>query len=237
MGRPRYQQPSVLKTKGKRPRWYIRVMVDVIIDRGRTGRKEETIYLGFVDECGIQEAKKRRDDKLKTVNNTPFVIQSQVAFMDLAEAYRKTHIPGLKPSSRTGYAHCLDKYILPAFDGLRLFEVDASKVQQWVYAMEDEGLAKRTRQKALAILRSVFDMAEEYGYFQGRNPCKKTKLGNGGDIFDRRPLEPEEALRLLAALEGDEPLRTMLPFSPICEFPNSAASHGAPWMRPAMCSK
>lgn len=210
MGRPRLQHPSVLKTKSKRPRWYIRPVIDVILDRREIGRKEKPIYLGFCDEMGIQEAKRLRDEKMRPINNVSLVLQSQVAFTDLAEAYRTTHVPGLKPSTRTGYAHCLSRYIEPAFKGLRLMDVDAMRIQQWVYAMEAEGLARRTRRKALAVLRSVFEMAEEYGYFQGRNPCKKTKLGNGGDVFDRRPLEPEEALKLLAVLKGEEPLRTMV---------------------------
>src|ERR1022692_554629 len=141
MGRPRYQHPNVLKTKGKRPRWYIRVMVDVLVDRNRTERKEQAIYLAFCDEKGKREAEKLRDEKLKDVNKTPLVIQSQVLFRDLVEAYKSTYVPGLKPSSRDGYSHRLDKYIVPAFGTLRLFEVDAISVQQWVYRMEDEGLA------------------------------------------------------------------------------------------------
>src|ERR1700693_4522502 len=103
MGRPRYQHPNVLKTKGKHPRWYVRVMVDVLVDRNRTERKEQAIYLAFCDEKGKREAEKRRDEKLKDVNNTPLVIQSQVLFKDLAEAYKSTKVPGLKPSSRDGY--------------------------------------------------------------------------------------------------------------------------------------
>src|ERR1700733_7180957 len=210
LGRRRHQHPSVLKTKAKRPQWYIRVMVEVIVDRNETERKEDWVYLGFCDEIGIQEAKKIRDEKLKSINNLPFFLYSQVPFQDLAEAYRRTHIAGLKPSSRTGYEHCLDKYILTSFKDFRLFEVDAMTIQRWVYDMESDGPAIRTRRKVLAVLRSLFEMAEEYGYFQGRNPCKKTKLGNGGDVYDRRPLEPEEALKLLSVLEGEEPLRTMV---------------------------
>jgi hypothetical protein len=63
MGRPRYQHPSVKRTHPKhgRARWFIRVMVDVLIDRGRTDRKERTIYLGFCDEMGKREAEKARD--------------------------------------------------------------------------------------------------------------------------------------------------------------------------------
>ena len=228
MGRPRYQHPNVLKTKGKRPRWYIRVMVDVLVDRNRTERKEQAIYLAFCDEKGKREAEKLRDEKLKDVNNTPLVIQSQVLFRDLVEAYKSTYVPGLKPSSRDGYSHRLDKYIVPAFGTLRLFEVDAISVQQWVYRMEDEGLARTTRKSSLAVLRSLFDAAEEWGYFVGRNPAKKIKLGGGGEVWDKRALEPAEALLLLQALDGEEPLRTMVE---VCLFVDLRSSEvrGLTW--------
>jgi len=206
MGRPRSQHPNVLKTKTNRPEWYIRVMVDVLVDRNRTARKEQAIYLGCVDEIGKRAAERIRDEKLKEINNTPAVIQSQVLFKDLVEAYRTAYLPGLKPSTRHSYSHRLSKYILPSFGGLRLFEVDALKVQQWVYAMEDSGLARATRRINLAVLRSVFEAAEEWGYFVGRNPCKKTKLGGGGEVWDKRALEPAEALRLLRICCDEQPL-------------------------------
>jgi len=101
MGRPRYQHPNVKKTKPKegRARWYVRFRIDVLADRNRMERREQIIYLGFCDEISEKEAKKERDHKLQTVNNTPLVIQSQVLFKDLVDAYKRTFIPGLKPSA------------------------------------------------------------------------------------------------------------------------------------------
>jgi len=111
---------------------------------------------------------------------------------------------------------------------LRLFEVDAISVQQWVYRMEDKGLARTTRKSSLAVLRSLFDAAEEWGYFVGRNPAKKIKLGGGGEVWDKRALEPAEALLLLQALDGEEPLRTMVE---VCLFVDLRSSEvrGLTW--------
>jgi hypothetical protein len=134
-------------------------MVDVLIDRNRTVRKEQAIYLGYVNEIGKRQAERIRDEKLKEINNTPAVIQSQVLLKDLVEAYRTAYLPGLKPSTRHSYSHRLNKYILPSFGEVRLFEIDALKVQQWVYAMEDSGLARATRRINLAVLCSVFEAA------------------------------------------------------------------------------
>jgi integrase len=210
MGRPRYQKPSVGKTAPKlgRARWYVRVMVDVLVNRNQLERKEKTIYLGFCDEMGKRQAEKERDRQLAAVNNTPLVVQSQVKFADVVAAYKDTVLPGMKPSGRHSTGHCIDKNILPAFKDLALFEIDPIKVQKWVYAMEDRKLAKSTRALNLCILRTIFENAELWGYFQGRNPCKLIKLGSGGEVFNRRALTPDEARNLIAVLE--EPLRLIV---------------------------
>lgn len=206
MGRPRYQRPSVQRTHPKhgRARWYIRVMVDVLLDRGRTGRREKTLYLGFCDEMGKREAEKAAAAQLATVNNTPLVIQSQVKFRTIAEAYKDTALRAMK-SGRHSQAHCIDKHILPAFGDLALHEIDALKVQKWVYDLQDKGLARSTRALYLCVLRSIFECAELWGYYQGRNPCKRIKPGTGAEVFDRRALTPDEARTLIAILE--DPLR------------------------------
>lgn len=208
MGRPRYQKPSVKKTTPKhgRARWYVRVRVDVLAGRNQLARRENVLYLGYCDEMGKREAEKERDRQLQTVNNTPLVIQSQVKFSDVAQAYKDTALRGMK-SGRHSQEHCIDKNILPVFGGFALFEIDPIKVQQWVYDLEDRGLAQSTRALNLSVMRSIFESAELWGYFQGRNPCKRIKLGSGGEVFNRRALTADEARKLIAGLE--EPLRLM----------------------------
>ena len=122
MGRPRYQRPSVQRTRPKhgRARWFIRVMVDVLADRARTVRKEKTLYLGYCDEMGKREAEKEAAKHLTTVNNTPLVIQSQVKFGVVAQAYKDTALRGMK-SGRHSQEHCIDKHILPTFGESRRY--------------------------------------------------------------------------------------------------------------------
>jgi len=209
MGRPRYQRPSVQRTTPKRgrARWYIRVMVDILMDRAQTGRREKTLYLGYCDVMGKREAEKEAARQLTTVNNTPLVIQSQVKFATVAQAYKDTALRGMK-SGRHSQAHCIDKHILPAFADKALHEIDSLKVQRWVYDLQDHGLAKSTRALYLCVLRSIFECAELWGYHQGRNPCKRIKVGTGTEIFNRRALTPDEARRLIAVL--DEPLKLIV---------------------------
>ncbi len=211
MGRRRYQKPSVLKTFAKRPQWYYRIVVDVLVDRDKTERREKWVYLGYVDEIGKREAEKLRDLKLVEVNNTPALIQSQVRFADLAKTYKESHVRGLKPSTQLSYTAIIDHYILPHFEHARLFEVDPLTTQKWIYSMEDAGLALNTRKTNAGVLRSIFDWALDFGYYNGRNPCRKLKYGNGGDVFDRRALKANEVSGLLESLP--DPLRLMAELS------------------------
>jgi integrase len=111
-------------------------------------------------------------------------------------------------SGRHSQEHGLTKNILPAFEDLPLYQIDPVKVQQWVYSMEDRGLARSTRAYNLTVLRCIFEAAEQWGYFQGSNPCKRVNPGSGTEVFDRRALTPDEARKLIAI--SPEPLRLLI---------------------------
>lgn len=207
MGRPRYQHPSVFKTKPKKGRaqWYVRVMIDPLIDRHIKGRSEKTLYLGFCDEMGKREAEKERDKRLSTeINNTPLMVQSQVKFCHLVDVYKTTYIPGLKPTTRTTYTHRLREggQIMSAFGKYMLYEIDMVRVQRWIYDLQAAGLSRLYRRGLLSLLASVFDAAADWGYTQVRNPCKRVKIGDGLEIHDRRALTPKESLLLIQACTG-----------------------------------
>jgi integrase len=207
MGRPRYQNPELQKTEAKRPQWYIRARIDVLVDRNRTERKEVPIYFGYCDELGKREAERLKAAKLRDINNTPVVVQSQVMFSDLVKAFTETAIPGLKPSTRKNYQDVIDRDIVPAFGTFRLHEIDPIRVQKWVYGLENDGLAFSTRRSCLSILRGIFEAAADWGYMTQRNPCtKRIKLGDSIEVRERRALEPGQARGLIAAIRDDSRL-------------------------------
>ena len=212
MGRPRWQNPKLRKTDAKRPRWTARVKVDVLVDRDRRERRDKDLYFGFVDEVPRASAREQLSEQLKQINNTPLVVQSQVVFKDLAKTYIDTFLPGaFKPSSRHTYEYRIKAYLIPAFGEMRLCDIDPLAVQQWVYKMQAAGLGQNSRASNLKVLRSIFELAEEWGYFTGRSPCKRTKIGPAGDeIRPRRALEPIEARNLLVALDDQQPLGTIV---------------------------
>lgn len=73
--------------------------------------------------------------------------------------------------------------------------------------MADAGLSRATRKNMLHTLASVLEAAAEWGYLQTRNPCKRIKVGDGLEVYERRALSPEDARRLVQCCE--EPLKTV----------------------------
>ena len=69
------------KTNSKRPEWYFRARIDVLVGPGQTARKEKPFYLGYVDEMGKRDAEKARNTVLEqSINRPALLIQSQVKF-------------------------------------------------------------------------------------------------------------------------------------------------------------
>src|SRR5579859_7023498 len=92
LGRKRYQHPSIMQTKGKRPQWYFRARVDVLGDGRIAGRKEQAYYLGFLDQVGRREAERQRDEMLSsTINKPQIILQAQVKFRDVVAAFKSAH--------------------------------------------------------------------------------------------------------------------------------------------------
>ena len=68
MPRQRYQMPTVMKTTGKKPQWYIRPWVDMLTNEGKLNRQPKRIYLGPVAEMGKRQAQAKRNEIMATIN-------------------------------------------------------------------------------------------------------------------------------------------------------------------------
>ncbi len=206
MGRRRHQQPNVFKTSGKRPMWYFKARVDAIKtnETGRTiERPSERFYLGFADEIGKQEAKKRRDEILSEVINKPQVlIPSQIKFSELLKLYRREALPLVRPTTRSTYEAAL-KHIEKLGD-LRMCDITTLELQRWVNGLE---LAFTTKRQYLAIVRIIWGCAIDWEYTQQVWPGRKVKLGVRRDVKGRDMPTLDQIRRLLAELE--DPYRAM----------------------------
>lgn len=215
MGRRRYQKPNVFKSRGKRPEWFFRVRMDALVSDGsqrKTARPMKTHYLGYVDEIGIQEARKLRDEILAEVVNKPQVsIPSQVKLSEVLDIYKRDRLPSLRDTTRVDQECTIRQHIEKPLGHLRLCDIDLLAVQRWVAAMD---LAHSTRMKCLRLLRVIWNRAEEWGFVQRSFPRGKIAVAGAREVKGRELPTMDQLRRLLAAL--DDPWRAMAEIALYC---------------------
>jgi integrase len=209
LSRRRYQQPSIQKTKSKRPEWFFRVRVDTLTSHDGVRaleRPEKRYYVGFCDEISKQEAKHRRDAILGEVINKPqLLISSQVPFGDVLKVYQKDHLKLLREdTTQEAQSSIIKCHIEPVFGRLRLCDIDALAVQRWLSSMDG---AHSTRGARLRVLKTIWGKAEEWGFTQQRFPKARYQLGPARELKGRELPPLDTIRRLLAALE--DPWRAM----------------------------
>jgi integrase len=208
LGRRRYQKPSVFKTKGKRPEFFFRARVDVLISSGEarsTVRREQAYYVGYVDEIGKREAEKRRDEILgKVVNRPQSSIPSQVKFADVLKVYRRDHLAELRGTTQNTQSNILGKHFDKDLGGLRMCDIDVLTVQRWLSSMD---LAYSTKAECLRLLKIIWARAEEWGFTQRSFPKSRYNLGVKRGVKGKQMPSMDQIRRLLAAME--DPYRAM----------------------------
>ena len=208
MARREFQMPSVLRQEGPRPYWYIRYRRKLLVGRNEIRREEKWHRLGYCDEMTKHQAERRGSEILRDVNSEIDTIQSQVPIEDFAKVYKQQHLITLAPGGRERDISLLDNHILPAFGPMRLCDVGTEDIQEFLNAKAAEGLSWWTRRALKAVLSSVFTKADDWGYWEGRNPTAKVSLGRKRLKRERRILSDEEFRSLLAAVP--ERIRLMI---------------------------
>jgi integrase len=206
MSRRRYQQPSIQKTRSKRPAWYFRVRVDTLTShegvRALT-RPEKRCYVGFCDEVTKVEAKKKRDEILSECINKPQVlIPSQVKFAEVLKVYQKDHLDAQRGTTKVTQESVIRKHIEPAFGKLRMCDVDVLTVQRWLSQMDGAYSSKDGR---LTVLKLIWAKAQEWGFATSPFPKAKYQLGTPREIKGRDLPTFDQIRRFMSAL--DDPHR------------------------------
>lgn len=99
--------------------------------------------------------------------------KSRVAVAEWAERWYDAQIH-LKPTTRSGYRHALDKHVLPRWGTTRLADVGHADVQTWVNQLTTKLSPGSTRQTHL-VLSGVLKFAVRDGRLP-KNPCDDIRL-------------------------------------------------------------
>ncbi len=120
---------------------------------------------------------------------------------DLAERYRREHLPKNKPTTRRENERLLEKHVLPAFGRKRVDAISTSDVSRL-----HSGLGERPvlANRVWALLSRLFSLAEDWGYRpRGSNPV--TGVQRFREQGRERHLSEIELRRLGNALAEAEP--------------------------------
>lgn len=99
--------------------------------------------------------------------------RSQVAVAGWAEGWYQAQVQ-LKPTTRSGYRHGLDKHVLPRWGTTRLVDVAHGDVQTWVNKLSTH-LAPSTVRQTFLVLSGVLKFAVRDGRL-AKNPCDGVRL-------------------------------------------------------------
>jgi len=103
----------------------------------------------------------------------------------------------IEPSTREAYTYQIGKHILPWFSPMRMNEIMASHVREWVSDLQTKGVSPASIQKVRFILSAIFTAALNDVTFL--HPCKGVKT----PTVPRKPLKiitPEQFDTIYAAL-------------------------------------
>jgi integrase len=209
----RYQEPPLRKTKGDRPKWYIRPYVDVLQPDGTLGRERRRFYLGSTESVKKDEAQAKRKEALATLNNGRHVLQSQVSFGEVLDIFEDRFVnakKNLSASTQAKYTSHLKNHIRPAFGPLCIADIDAQRIKDWLAAKEEAGLSWSTRSDLRNLMRCVFREAIGWGLWRGENPAKAAKPGRKKLVRKKRKFGLEDTRKLLLALREDVRLIVMI---------------------------
>jgi len=218
MPRPRFQNPTICKTPGENATWYIRPWVDVI-KNGKPDRSRKTITLGVVDTMGKREAIAKKNAIMATINRSDYVLQSQTNFGDFLDQYIRAYVRRegiLAASTRAKYLTHIKNHIRPAFESRMLCEITTPLIESW---LDDKALSRQVgegdqsrtlpglswaaRTDLRNILSGIFTKAEDWGFWNDRNPVERVTVGRQVFVREKRKLTEDQQARILSGLPED----------------------------------
>ena len=118
-----------------------------------------------------------------------------VTFTDYATAWVKTR--ELKPKTREGYEHVLNKYLVPRFTSRPIADITPADVRTWWASMNPDTPTVRAR--SYALLKAVLNTAVADDLIDA-NPCRIRGASNSPRARDVRPASLDELSAIVEAM-------------------------------------
>jgi integrase len=162
-----------------------------------TGPKQKAVYGKTRKEVAekLTKAMAERDGGL-------YFEAENLSVAEFLERWLSDSVRGsVRGSTHASYRRQVERYVIPAIGRMKLKRVTPAHVQGLYRSMLDRGLSTRTVQYTHAVLRRAMKQATRWGMIP-RNPCDDADAPKV-QREEIRPLDKEQARRLLRAAEGE----------------------------------
>ncbi len=180
-----------------RGRWRYRKTIN--LPGGRKERISGTPILNT--RVAAEIAEREHILRLLSAPATPPVLPKEVPiFAKFAEEFMATYSEANnKPSEVHSKRTILKNHLLPAFGGVKLDVIQPREIEAYKSGKLKAGLAPKTVNNQLTVLRRILSLAAEWGLLTHTPPMKWLKVPDPEFDF----LDFEEAVRLEKGAEGD----------------------------------
>jgi len=218
----RVQHPKINECQDReKPYWFFRYWDDELLPDGtfKTSRKRYIIGPSRGSNAiGKKQAETARDKFLSELNAAPSSCEAAVKakepieigailFGKLAEMWRKDFVEReiggralIAASTRAKYINHLENHILPRWKDTRIAEFRAKEVLDWLHG---ECESWNTMADLRNIMSGIFSKAQEWEILPDSfaNPMRRVKLPRKWEVREKRILNEDQTVRVLARLE------------------------------------
>jgi integrase len=184
--------------------------------RFRVHGREKTHMVGRWPELTVAQARKMALDLQSKISQgedpaaTRRAEREAETVAELAERFKKEHLPTLKPSTRKEYLRLLDNVILPGLGSKRVKDVQPSDVAAFLSKIRSSTPKGIEANRARATLSKMFSLAALWGLrADGLNPAhgqaRAAETKKDRHLSDKELLALGAALRHLEPTEGERP--------------------------------
>lgn len=208
----RIQNPTLQKTTGRNPRWYIRPYVPVLTSEGTVPRQQR-FFLGACSETTKKQATIEKNRILEKINRHQWMISAQIPFSEFIDTWLKTYVRAkgnLSTATQIKYESHVDYRIRPAFGSLMVGDITTQRVDEWLADLAKHGLSYNSRKDLRSTLSGIFTRARKWGLWKEPNPAMDASPGKARFSREKRRLTVEQLRGLLAAVP--------LPLAMICKL-------------------
>ena len=169
--------------------------------------KMKMIRLGTLAKMDVLEAKARAYEMQKFVEHGGVLKDmdthagKRLTFGAFIEKHYLPHAKARKRSWKTEDG-ILRRHILPVFSELKLEAITRFALSRWLEGLHDKGLSPATCNRALFLVKYVFNCARRWGFI-AESPARDVSVLPEKE-FRERYLSEEEARRLLNVLDAEK---------------------------------